>query len=229
MLNIFGCTDSLRQYALDYGFVIALGIPFMMIGTTLNSIIRADGSPKYSMVSMVIGAIINIILDPIAIFTFNMGVKGAAIATIVSQIVSFIVNIMYIKRFKSIKVDKKSFKFEFLRAKTVAMLGVSSFITQMAIVIVICVQNKLFKKYGVNSKFGADIPITVLGIVMKINQILSSIIIGIAAGSQPIVGFNYGARKYKRVKETIKNSINIKFVCFLYCFYIIPNNTRKIN
>ena len=143
LLNIFGCTDSLRQYALDYGFVIALGIPFMMIGTTLNSIIRADGSPKYSMVSMVIGAIINIILDPIAIFTFNMGVKGAAIATIVSQIVSFIVNIMYIKRFKSIKVDKKSFKFEFLRAKTVAMLGVSSFITQMAIVIVICVQNKL--------------------------------------------------------------------------------------
>lgn len=145
MLNIFGCTDSLRQYALDYGFVIALGIPFMMIGTTLNSIIRADGSPKYSMVSMVIGAIINIILDPIAIFTFNMGVKGAAIATIVSQIVSFIVNIMYIKRFKSIKVDKKSFKFEFLRAKTVAMLGVSSFITQMAIVIVICVQINYLK------------------------------------------------------------------------------------
>lgn len=231
LLNIFGCTDSLRQYALDYGFVIALGIPFMMIGTTLNSIIRADESPKYSMVSMVIGAIINIILDPIAIFTFNMGVKGAAIATIVSQIVSFIVNIMYIKRFKSIKVDKKSFKFEFLRAKTVAMLGVSSFITQMAIVIVICVQNKLFKKYGVNSKFGADIPITVLGIVMKINQILSSIIIGIAAGSQPIVGFNYGARKYKRVKETIKivliSSLCVSCIAFIL-FQTIPEKLISI-
>lgn len=231
LLNIFGCTDSLRQYALDYGFVIALGIPFMMIGTTLNSIIRADGSPKYSMVSMVIGAIINIILDPIAIFTFNMGVKGAAIATIVSQIVSFIVNIMYIKRFKSIKVDKKSFKFEFLRAKTVAMLGVSSFITQMAIVIVICVINKLFKKYGVNSKFGADIPITVLGIVMKINQILSSIIIGIAAGSQPIVGFNYGARKYKRVKETIKivliSSLCVSCIAFIL-FQTIPEKLISI-
>ena len=231
LLNIFGCTDSLRQYALDYGFVIALGIPFMMIGTTLNSIIRADGSPKYSMVSMVIGAIINIILDPIAIFTFNMAVKGAAIATIVSQIVSFIVNIMYIKRFKSIKVDKKSFKFEFLRAKTVAMLGVSSFITQMAIVIVICVQNKLFKKYGVNSKFGADIPITVLGIVMKINQILSSIIIGIAAGSQPIVGFNYGARKYKRVKETIKivliSSLCVSCIAFIL-FQTIPEKLISI-
>lgn len=231
LLNIFGCTDSLRQYALDYGFVIALGIPFMMIGTTLNSIIRADGSPKYSMVSMIIGAIINIILDPIAIFTFNMGVKGAAIATIVSQIVSFIVNIMYIKRFKSIKVDKKSFKFEFLRAKTVAMLGVSSFITQMAIVIVICVQNKLFKKYGVNSKFGADIPITVLGIVMKINQILSSIIIGIAAGSQPIVGFNYGARKYKRVKETIKivliSSLCVSCIAFIL-FQTIPEKLISI-
>ena len=231
LLNIFGCTDSLRQYALDYGFVIVLGIPFMMIGTTLNSIIRADGSPKYSMVSMVIGAIINIILDPIAIFTFNMGVKGAAIATIVSQIVSFIVNIMYIKRFKSIKVDKKSFKFEFLRAKTVAMLGVSSFITQMAIVIVICVQNKLFKKYGVNSKFGADIPITVLGIVMKINQILSSIIIGIAAGSQPIVGFNYGARKYKRVKGTIKivliSSLCVSCIAFIL-FQTIPEKLISI-
>ena len=231
LLNIFGCTDSLRQYALDYGFVIALGIPFMMIGTTLNSIIRADGSPKYSMVSMVIGAIINIILDPIAIFTFNMGVKGAAIATIVSQIVSFIVNIMYIKRFKSIKVDKKSFEFEFLRAKTVAMLGVSSFITQMAIVIVICVQNKLFKKYGVNSKFGADIPITVLGIVMKINQILSSIIIGIAAGSQPIVGFNYGARKYKRVKESIKivliSSLCVSCIAFIL-FQTIPEKLISI-
>lgn len=231
LLNIFGCTDSLRQYALDYGFVIALGIPFMMIGTTLNSIIRADGSPKYSMVSMVIGAIINIILDPIAIFTFNMGVKGAAIATIVSQIVSFIVNIMYIKRFKSIKVDKKSFKFEFLRAKTVAMLGVSSFITQMAIVIVICVQNKLFKKYGVNSKFGADIPITVLGIVMKINQILSSIIIGIAAGSQPIVGFNYGARKYKRVRGTIKivliSSLCVSCIAFIL-FQTIPEKLISI-
>ena len=231
LLNIFGCTDSLRQYALDYGFVIALGIPFMMIGTTLNSIIRADGSPKYSMVSMVIGAIINIILDPIAIFTFNMGVKGAAIATIVSQIVSFIVNIMYIKRFKSIKVDKKSFKFEFLRAKTGAMLGVSSFITQMAIVIVICVQNKLFKKYGVNSKFGADIPITVLGIVMKINQILSSIIIGIAAGSQPIVGFNYGDRKYKRVKGTIKivliSSLCVSCIAFIL-FQTIPEKLISI-
>lgn len=110
LLNLFGCTDKIRPYALDYGFVIALGLPFMMVGTTLNSVIRADGSPKYSMVSMVSGALLNTILDPIFIFVFNMGVKGAAIATIVSQILTFILNICYIKRFKSVKLDKKDFK-----------------------------------------------------------------------------------------------------------------------
>ena len=105
LLNLFGCTDALREYALKYGGVIAIGIPFMMIGTTLNSIIRADGSPKYSMVSMVAGAVLNIILDPIFIFDWglNMGVEGAALATILSQFVTFVFNVSYIKRFKTIK------------------------------------------------------------------------------------------------------------------------------
>ena len=113
-------------------------------------------------------------------------------------------NALYIRRFKTIKLSKESFKVDFKTAKTVAMLGISSFITQMSIVAVIGVQNTIFKQYGGLSKFGSDIPITVLGIVMKINQILNSIIIGIAAGSQPIVGFNYGAKKYDRVKQTLK-------------------------
>jgi len=106
LLNIFGCTDNLREYALNYGYIIAIGLPFMMIGTTLNSIIRADGSPKYSMTSMVTGAILNLILDPIFIFVFKMGVQGAAIATIASQFITFILNILYIKKFKSIKLSK---------------------------------------------------------------------------------------------------------------------------
>lgn len=228
LLNIFGCTDSLRSYALDYGFVITIGIPFMMIGTTLNSIIRADGSPKYAMISMIVGAVINIILDPIAIFTFNMGVKGAAIATIISQIVTFIINIFYIKRFKSIEVDKSSFKLELSRVKTVSMLGISSVITQLAIVIVIAVQNTLLKKYGADSKFGSEIPITVLGIVMKINQILSSIIIGIAAGSQPIVGYNYGAKKYTRVKKTLKIVLISSFLVSVVAFILFQTIPEKL-
>lgn len=228
LLNLFGCTDALRGYALNYGFVIAIGIPFMMIGTTLNSIIRADGSPKFAMASMVVGAIINIALDPIAIFVLKLGVTGAAIATIISQFITFLMNVLYIRIFKSIKVKKESFRFEFSKIKTVAMLGISSVITQLAIVVVIAVQNTLFKNYGESSKFGSEIPITVLGIVMKINQILSSIIIGIAAGSQPIVGFNYGAKKYDRVKETLKIVLISSFCVSVVAFVLFQTIPEKL-
>lgn len=225
LINLFGSTEKLQNYALDYGYVIAFGIPFMMIGTTFNSIIRADGSPKYAMASMVIGAILNIILDPIAIFVLDMGVKGAALATIISQFVTFIMNITYLFKFKSIEMNKKTMTFSVDSAKRVSLLGISSFITQMSIVIIIAVQNNLLSKYGATSKFGSEIPITVLGIVMKINQILSSIVIGIAAGSQPIVGFNYGARNYDRVKQTLKIvltlSLSISVIAFLL-FQTIP-------
>ena len=228
LLNLFGCTDLLREYALSYGYVIAIGIPFMMIGTTLNSIIRADGSPKYAMISMVLGAILNIILDPIAIFLFKMGIAGAALATIISQFVTCLINILYIKRFNTIKISKESVKPEIKTIKTVAMLGISSFITQMSIVIVITVQDTIFKKYGVESKFGSEIPLTVLGIVMKINQILSSIIIGISAGSQPIVGFNYGAKKYDRVKQTIKIVLTLSFTVSLVAFALFQTIPEQL-
>ena len=201
-LNLFGCTDALRDYAISYGKIIAIGLPFMMIGTTLNSVIRADGSPKYSMTSMVSGAILNIILDPIFIFVFKMGVEGAALATIISQFVTFVFNVIYIKKFKSIIINREALKVKFSVIKRVAMLGISSFITQMSFVFVMAVENNLLAKYGTESEFGSEIPITVLGIVMKISQILNSIIIGLAAGSQPIFGYNYGARKFDRVKET---------------------------
>lgn len=230
LLNLFGCTDALREYALKYGGVIAIGIPFMMIGTTLNSIIRADGSPKYSMVSMVAGAVLNIILDPIFIFDWglNMGVQGAALATIISQFVTFVFNVTYIKRFKTIKLTKESFKPDFKVASTVAKFGISSFITQMAVVVVITVQNTIFKQCGELSRFGADIPITVLGIVMKINQILSSIIIGIAVGSQPIIGFNYGARKFDRVKQTIKIVLGLSVTVSIIAFILFQTIPEKL-
>ena len=188
LLNVFGCTEALIEYALAYGGVIAIGLPFMMIGTTLNSIIRADGSPKYAMTSMVLGALLNIILDPIFIFVFQMGVKGAAIATVISQFVTFSLNIVYLKNFKSIEINLKGFKFQFGMIKRVLLLGISSFITQMTFVLVAAVLNNLFKKYGEETKYGSEIPITVLGIVMKVNQILNSIIVGLAAGAQPIIG-----------------------------------------
>lgn len=231
LLNIFGCTDTLRDYALSYGGIIAIGLPFMMIGTTLNSIIRADGNPKYAMTSMVAGAILNVILDPVFIFVFNMGVEGAAIATVISQIVTFIINILYIKKFKSIILNKDKFKLKGNVARKVSTLGISSFITQMSIVVVIAVENNLLGKYGEQTKFGSEIPITVLGIVMKINQILNSIIIGIASGAQPILGYNYGAGKYDRVKQALKivltSSVIISTIAFIL-FQTIPDKLISI-
>ena len=225
-LTLFGCTENLRSYAMTYGTIIAIGFPFSMIGTTLNSIIRADGSPKYSMISMVAGAVLNTILDPIFIFVFHQGVAGAAIATVISQILTFILNVVYIKKFKTIKISKECFKLKSSVCKKIATLGISSFITQMSFVCVITAENNLLGKYGAESKYGAEIPITVLGIVMKINQILNSIIIGIAAGSQPIWGYNYGARKFDRVKETLKivlgSSLVISTIAFIL-FQTIPD------
>ena len=231
LLNIFGCTEALREYAISYGKIIAIGLPFMMIGTTLNSVIRADGSPKYSMTSMVSGAILNTILDPIFIFVFKMGVEGAAIATVLSQIVTFVLNVIYIKKFKSITLNKETLKLKINTSKKVTTLGISSFITQMSFVFVMATENNLLGKYGVDSEFGSEIPITVLGIVMKISQILNSIIIGISAGSQPIFGYNYGARKFERVKETLKivlgSSVIISTIAFIL-FQTIPDKLISI-
>ena len=230
-LKVFGCTDNLRDYAMVYGRIIAIGFPFSMIGTTLNSIIRADGSPKYSMTSMLAGAILNTILDPIFIFVFHKGVAGAAIATVISQILTFVLNVAYIKRFKSIKLDRDSIKLRPNVCKKVSALGISSFITQMSIVCVMTAENNLLGKAGAESKFGAEIPITVLGIVMKISQILNSIIIGIAAGSQPIFGYNYGAKKYDRVKQALKivlgSSLVISTIAFIL-FQTIPDKLIAI-
>ena len=230
-LNMFGCTDNLRDYAIAYGKIIAIGFPFSMIGTALNSIIRADGSPKYSMFSMVVGAILNTILDPIFIFVLHKGVEGAAVATVISQILTFILNVMYLRKLKTIKITFASMKLKFSVCKKVLALGVSSFITQMSTVCVMAAENNLLAKYGMQSKFGAEIPITVLGIVMKINQILNSIIIGIAVGSQPIIGYNYGAQKYDRVKQTLKvvlgSSLVISTIAFIL-FQTIPDKLISI-
>lgn len=228
LLNIFGCTDNLRDYALKYGRIIAIGLPFMMIGTTLNSVIRADGSPKYSMTTMVLGAILNTILDPIFIFVFKMGVEGAAIATVFSQFITFILNMWYIKKFKSITLNKEAFKFKLSVGKKVATLGVSSFITQMSFVVVMACENNLLAKYGAESKFGSEIPITVLGIVMKISQILNSIIIGIAAGAQPIFGYNYGARKFDRVKQTLKTVLGLSLIISTIAFVLFQTIPDKL-
>ena len=227
-LKIFGCTENLRDYAMAYGTIIAIGFPFSMIGTTLNSIIRADGNPKYSMITMVSGAILNTILDPIFIFVLHKGVEGAAVATVISQILTFILNALYIRKFKTIKLSKECFKLKASICKKIMALGISSFITQMSFVCVMTVENNLLGKYGAESEYGAEIPITVLGIVMKINQILNSIIVGIAVGSQPILGYNCGAKKFDRVKKTLKIVLTASTVISTIAFILFQTMPDKL-
>lgn len=204
LLTLFGSTDMLRPYALDYGVIIGTGLPFMMISAAINSMIRADGSPKYAMFSMVIGAVSNVILDPVFIFVFNMGVKGAALATVIGQVASFVVSVVYMPRFKTVRPDSASFRPDGRTCANILAFGLSSFITQFAITIVMALTNNLLARYGAASVYGSEIPLTATGIVMKVNQIMIAILLGIATGAQPILGFNYGAKNYKRVRQALK-------------------------
>lgn len=201
ILNAFGATENNLPYANEYFDYIILGIPFFVVGNGLNSIIRADGSPKFAMITTLAGCIINVIFDPIAIFGFHMGMKGAAIATIAGQIVTAICGAVYILfRAKTFKLTWMSMIPDISIIGRFVPLGISSFLTQLSIVVIMGVMNNVLVKYGAISKYGADIPLTVVGIVMKVFQIVVSICIGIAAGSQPVVGYNYGAGEYRRVK-----------------------------
>ena len=204
ILTLFGATDTLRPYALEYGWVIGVGLPFMMISGAINSMIRADGSPKYAMFSMVIGAVLNVILDALFILTFAMGVQGAAIATVIGQVASFVVSVAYMPRFKTVHLGASAFRPDLRACGSIVFFGLSSFITQFAITIVMALTNNLLAKYGAESIYGPDIPLTATGIVMKVNQIMISILLGIATGAQPIIGFNYGAKNYHRVKQALE-------------------------
>lgn len=204
ILYAFGASEASIGLARDYFIIILSAIPVYMIANMLNAVIRADGSPAFSMVSTLSGAILNIMLDPIFIFVFKLGIKGAAWATIIGQIVSFIVSIAYLFRTKTFKIKLESFKINFKLFSNVIKLGVSTFITQMSIVVISLVCNIMLAKYGAISKYGADIPIAVIGIAMKVFTIVINIVVGIILGAQPILGFNYGAKKFDRVRETFK-------------------------
>lgn len=230
LVYLFGCTESVYQYAIDYGRIIIIGAPFMLIYSSLSNIIRADGSPKYSMFMLVIGAIINIILDPIFIFTFNMGVKGGAIATVIGQVISFIIAVAYLGKVKSVKLTKEDFKLD-KNTFRILSLGLSSFITQATILVLFIFMNNIMTKLGASTKFGADIPLSVYGVISKINSLYISTVLGISIGAQPIIGFNYGAGNEIRVKETIKKVLIVNFITgiiFNIIFVLFPRQLAGI-
>lgn len=201
LLWLIGATNENIQLAHDYGFIIYAMMPFAMVQNALAAIIRADGSPRYSMVAMIVGAVINIIGDPICIHFF--GIQGAAYATVFGQFVSFVICVAYLRKSKTFKISVSSFKPAWKITRIIMSLGVSSLLTQLFIVVITIINNILLVKYGMMSVYGADIPLSAFVVIMKLFQIVLNIAIGIAIGAQPIVGFNYGAKQYGRVKELL--------------------------
>ncbi len=208
ILTAFGGKVNAETFALskEYFFWIALGIPFYMFGQAMNPIIRADGNPKFAMISTLVGAAINIILDPIFIFGFKWGMMGAAIATVVGQIATAVLAVWYLFRAKIIKPAKVDFNLQGKIVGKTLSLGLCSFLAQISLVAAMAAINNMIRKYGaMDTIFGqeqfAQIPMAVVGIVMKFFQIVISIVIGMAAGCIPIVGFNMGAKMHDRVKK----------------------------
>jgi len=231
LLNFFGATEEVYPYAFDYTKIIIIGLPFMTFSTAVNNMIRADGSPTYSMVSMISGAILNTILDPLFLFAFDMGIEGAAYATVIGQLVSCLISVVYLPRFKNIKITKKHLKLDFSLARVVFVLGIASFFNQLAMASVQVVLNNSVTYYGELSQYGSDIPLACIGIMMKVNMIFMSIVIGIGQGSQPIISFNYGAKQYGRVKETYKTAVKYATyvsVVFFLLFQFFPRQIMFI-
>lgn len=231
-LWLFGGTEQNFEYAKQYLQIILIGFPFFMFTNTLSSIINANGSPGYTMLCGISGCVINLILDPIAIFIFNMGVQGAALATITTitgQIVTALISLRYIR--KHILLSKEDFilsKNTFYKALP---LGMSSFFTQVCILIINAVMNNALVTYGASTKFGPDIPLAVVGIVMKVYSLVTSFVVGIAAGAQPVVGYNYGLKAYDRVRQLYKTimayEIAVGIVAFVI-FEVFPMNVIQL-
>lgn len=231
LLTLFGATEILMPYALEYGRVIVLGLPLVLIGAGLNPLIRADSSPAFAMGTMILGAVINTVLDPIFIFILHMGVKGAAIATVIGQAATLIMTVLYLFRFKSFQMKTDAFRIRLRTVKKIISLGISSFITQLAITIVMAVSNNILVLYGAQSIYGAEIPVTALGIVMKVSGILTSILVGVSTGAQPIIGFNYGAENFGRVRKTFSCTVIISLIICLAAsmvFFIFPKELIRI-
>ncbi|MGN1183226.1 MAG: MATE family efflux transporter [Faecalibacillus sp.] len=215
---MLGGTEQNFTYAKTYFQIIIIGFPFLMLTNTMTSIIRANGSPQYAMFSTIIGCIINIILDPLAIFVLDMSIAGAAIATLIGQVTTAIFSIAYL--LKNLKIKKEDLLIDIKVLSKALPLGISSFLTQVFILVITTVLNVVLVKYGSLSQFGPDIPLTVMGIVMKVYNIVIAFVVGIAAGIQPIVGFNYGAGQYSRVAKIFQTMLICETIIGMIAMFV---------
>lgn len=235
ILTAFGgrVNEETFKFAKEYFFWITLGIPFYMFGQALNPIIRSDGSPKFAMISTVVGAVANIILDPIFIYPMHMGMMGAAVATVIGQILTAILSIWYIRHMKLMKISKDSFGLWPSLMKKFLSLGITSFLAQISLVISMAAVQNMCTKYGAldpvfSLKEYSQIPLAVLGIVMKFFQIAISISVGLAAGCIPVVGYNIGANRKDRAKDLFTKLLLVEFIIGLICLVIVEFFPRQL-
>ena len=224
IISMFGGTvnEETFHYAQEYFFYISLGIPFYMFGQAMNPVIRADGDPRFAMISTLAGAVLNIILDPIFIFECKWGMMGAAVATVLGQIVTAALAVWYLCRMKTVKPGKGDFRLHASLCTRMLTLGITSFLSQISLVAAMAAINNMLRKYGAldeifSQEQYAQIPMAVVGIVMKFFQIVISIVVGMAAGCIPVVGYNMGAAN----ESSYYTGFAIKAFCTYLCMMVL--------
>lgn len=231
LLHLFGVTPDVLPLAQDYTGITAFGIPFLILTTGGNHLIRADRSPTYSMACMLTGAIINTILDPLFIFGFQWGIKGAAGATVIGQVISGVLVIIYFCKFRNLELTRDMLRPKGELLKAIASLGLAACINQIAMAIVQITMNNTLRHYGASSIYGTDIPLACVGVISKVNMVFMAICIGISQGCQPIWGFNYGAGRFSRVRKTFMMAFKISLlvgIVFFLCFQFFPRQLVSV-
>ncbi len=225
MMEAFGATDQTLAYSLTYTGITSFGFPFLIFTTGGSNLVRADGSPRFSMLCTLAGAAVNTVLDALFLMVFDMGIAGAALATVIGQAVSAVLVAFYLTRYKTVRLERACFRPDAALWGNIAKLGMSPCINQLAMMAVQIVMNNVLTFYGEQSQYGSDIPLACAGIISKVGMLFFSIVIGISQGMQPIVSFNYGAEQFGRVREAVWKSIAcatvISVLAFL-CFQIFP-------
>ena len=228
MLRFFGSPENVLGYAKEYTAIIACGFPLLILSAGGGHLIRADGRPKITMVCNLVGAAINTVLDAVFVFGMGLGMKGAALATVIGQVIAGLLVIWYLSHCKTVTIKKEHLIIRREQVARIAALGAAPCSNQLAMMIVQIVMNKSLKYYGSLSVYGEAIPIACAGIITKVNQVFMSFIIGISQGLQPIVSFNYGAAKYQRVKEAYLKAVSCGFALALAAFLLFQLAPRQI-
>ncbi|MDR1650518.1 MAG: MATE family efflux transporter [Synergistaceae bacterium] len=225
MLRAFGATDEAMPYAAVYTGIVAAGSPFMVTGVCSGHIIRADGSPKYAMFCNLIGALLNTVLDPIFIFVFDMGIAGAAWATVISMAAGCLAAAAYMTKFRTVRLERRFFVPRLYIIRAIAAVGSGACFNQLAMMCVQVALNNTLTRFGASSVYGSNIPLAASGVIMKVNMIFMGIVIGVAQGGQPLIGFNYGAGCYSRVRRTFRLTLSAALLvsaAFFAAFQIFP-------